>query len=169
MLLLLMLLLLPGLSIAEEVRIETIVLAPVGHGKVILRVTTPSGEKKYTLAQLEVLGLKKMSTSTFWPEDYGEFNGVLLKDVLRDAGIEDAPEIKITALDDYTANIPRQDWSDWDVMLATRHEQKVMPVRRKGPLRIIYPKDRGGAIAESNMRLRWIWAIQSIEPVYKAK
>jgi hypothetical protein len=156
----------PGLSIAKEVKITDIVLAPLAGSKVILRVSTPSGERTYTHAQLEAIGLKKMSTTTYWPEDSGEFDGVLLQDLLRDAGIEDAVEVKITALDNYIAFIPQQDWRKWDVMLATRYEQKMMSIRNKGPLRIIYPKDRGGAVAESEMRLLWIWAVQSIAPVY---
>jgi hypothetical protein len=156
----------PGLSIAKEVKITDIVLAPLGGSKVILRVKTPSGERTYTHAQLEAIGLKKMNTTTYWPEDSGEFDGVLLKDLLRDAGIEDAVEVRITALDNYMTLIPRRDWRNWDVMLATRYEQKKMSIRNKGPLRIIYPKDRGGKIADSDMRLRWIWAIQTIAPVY---
>jgi hypothetical protein len=163
-----MLLLFPGLSNAKGVKVENISLVPLTSSKVILKVSTPSGEKTYTHAQIEAVGLKKMTTSTYWPEDYGEFDGVLLMDLLLDAGIEDAPEVKITALDDYTAHIPQHDWRNWDVLLATRHEQKRMPIRSKGPLRIIYPKDRGGEVGESDMRLRWIWAIQSIEPVYQA-
>ena len=164
--LLMILAMLPGLSIAKEVKVTGVALAPLADSKIILWVSTPSGERTYTHAQLEALGLKKMSTTTYWPEDSGEFDGVLLQDLLRDAGIEDAVEVKITALDNYMAIIPQYDWRNWDVMLATRYEQKMMPIRNKGPLRIIYPKDRGGKIADSSMRLRWVWAIQSIDPVY---
>ncbi len=149
---------------AKEVKVTDIALAPVVSEKVILTINTPTGIKTYPHPQVEAIGLKKLVTSTYWPEDHGEYDGVLLRDLLKDAGIETSPRIKVTALDDYTTIIPREDWQKWDVLVATRHEKKVMPIRRKGPLRMIYPKDIGGEIAASDMRIRWIWAIKTIEP-----
>lgn len=164
--LLLVVFLIPALVFAKGVEVEDIVLLPVKCSKVILTVKTPDGIKQFNHGQIEAIGLKRLSTTTFWPEDYGEFNGVLLRDVLKKAGIEDAREIKLIGKDGYIALIPREDWIKWDVILATRHEQRTMSIRNKGPLRIIYPKDIGGEIADSDMRIRWVWAIQSIEPVY---
>lgn len=165
-LLLLVFFLVPELVLAKDVSVEDITLLPVQSTKVILTIKTPNGDKQFSHGQIEAIGLKRLSTKTFWPEDYGEFDGVLLRDLLREIGIEKAPEIKITALDDYITLIPRKDWGKWDVILATRHEKKTMSIREKGPLRIVYPMDIGGEIADSDMRLRWIWAIKSIEPVY---
>ena len=164
--LLLIFLLLPELVLAKDVSVENITLVPVGSSKVILTIKTPNGIKQFTHGQIETIGLKRLNTTTFWSTDYGEFNGVLLRDLLAEAGIENVPEIKITALDDYITLIPREDWRRWNVILATRYEEKTMSIRKKGPLRIIYPLDIGGEIADSAMRIRWIWAIKSIEPVY---
>lgn len=165
-LLLLVFFLVPELVLAKDVSVEDITLLPVQSAKVILTIKTPNGNRQFNHGQIEAIGLKRLSTRTFWPEDYGEYDGVLLRDLLTETGIENAPEIKITGLDDYITLIPREDWTKWDVILATRHEQKTMSIRKKGPLRIIYPMDIGGEIADSDMRLRWIWAIKSIEPVY---
>ena len=158
--------LLPELVLAKDVSVEDITLLPVQSTKVILTIKTPNRDKQFNHGQIEAIGLKRLNTTTFWPEDYGEFDGVLLRDMLTEAEIENAPEIKITALDDYITFIPKEDWQKWDVMLATRHEKKIMSIRKKGPLRIVYPMDIGGEIADNDMRLRWIWAIKSIEPVY---
>ena len=158
--------LLPELLLAKDVSVEDTTLAPVQGSKVILTIKTPNRTRQFNHGQIEAIGLKRLSTTTFWPEDYGEFDGVLLRDLLTEAEIEDAPEIIITALDGYIAIIPREDWRKWDVILATRHEKKTMSIRKKGPLRIVYPMDIGGEIADSDMRIRWIWAIKSIEPVY---
>lgn len=163
--LLVLLLLLPLQLYAKEVPVTDVSLSPVHSDKVILRIKTQDGEKHYSHPQIEAIGLKKLVTTTFWPEDYGEFNGVLLRDLLSHAGIENSLEIKITALDDYTTLIPREDWLKWDVLVATRYEKKRIPIRKKGPLRIIYPKDIGGEIADSDMRIRWVWTIKLIEPV----
>lgn len=154
-----------GLQVeAQEVRVTDIFLEPVASEGTVLTIKGPKRNIQYTLSQVEKIGLKKLVTSTYWPDDNGEFNGVLLRDLLRDAGIERSSRIKVTALDDYTTIIPREDWQKWDVLVATRHEKKVMSIRQKGPLRMIYPKDIGGEVAASDMRIRWIWAIKTIEP-----
>lgn len=160
-----MLILLFALQVqAKEVMVTDITLEPVASKKVILTIKSPKGMTKYSHSQVEAIGLKKLETSTYWPDDNGEYDGVLLRDLLKDAGIETSPRIKVTALDDYTTIIPREDWQKWDVLVATRHEKKAMSIRRKGPLRMIYPKDLGGEVAASDMRIRWIWAIKTIEP-----
>lgn len=159
-------LLLPEILLANTVSVDNKKVSSVYNSKIVLTIKTPETVKEFTCGQIEVIGLKRINTSTFWPEDHGEFSGVLLRDLLSVAGIENVPEIKITALDGYTAVIPREDWQTWEVIMATRHEENVIPVRRKGPLRIIYPKDIGGKIADSEMRIRWIWAVKLIEPVY---
>ena len=163
--LLIVVLLFPIDLFAKEVSVQEIKLPPVLSNKVILTIYTPDDVKQLSHAQIEAIGLKRLNTSTFWPQDYGEFNGVLLRDLLSESGIENVSQIKITALDDYITIIPQEDWRKWDVILATRHEKKVISIRDKGPLRIIYPKDIGGEVAESDMRVRWIWAVKSIEPV----
>lgn len=152
---------------AKEVKVKAINLEPVASEKVVLTIKTQENSiATYSHPQIEAIGLKQMVTTTFWPEDYGEFDGVLLRDLLGHAGIEKSSQIKVTALDGYTALIPREDWQKWDVLVATRHEKKMIPIRRKGPLRMIYPKDIGGKMAASDMRIRWIWAIKTIEPVF---
>lgn len=165
-LVLLVCLLMPDLVFSMDGYVEDTTLVPVQSSKVILTIKTPNGLKQFNHGQIEAIGLKRLSTKTFWPKDYGEFNGVLLRDLLTEAGIANAPEIKITALDDYITLIPQEDWRKWDVILATRHEKKPMSIRKKGPLRIIYPLDIGGEIADNDMRIRWIWAIKLIEPIY---
>ena len=150
---------------AQELMIKEINLEPIANEKVILTIETPSGPVSYSHAQIEKIGLKELETTTYWPEDNGVYDGVLLRDLLSHAGIENSSQIKVTALDDYSALIPQEDWQKWDVLIATRHERKAMSIRRKGPLRVIYPKDIGGEVAASDMRIRWIWAIKTIEPV----
>ena len=159
-------LILSEILLANEVPVENKKVSPAYGSKVVLTIKTPEAVEQFTCEQIEAIGLTQLNTSTFWAEDQGEFSGVLLRDLLGEAEIENALEIKITALDGYTAFIPREDWQKWDVILATRHEEQLISVRRKGPLRIIYPKDIGGKIADSEMRIRWIWAVDLIEPVH---
>lgn len=131
--------------------------------KVVLTVKTSGTVKSYTLSRIEGLGLRQLVTSTFWSSKPIKFSGVLLRDLLEDAGLDDAQQIRVAALDGYHAIIPENDWRQWEVLVATRQDQQPITIREKGPLRIIYPLDLGGAVAESDMRVRWVWAIKSIE------
>lgn len=145
-----------------EVLLSEAQLEPVKSDVPVLTVKSSKGVKEYTLAQIESIGLKRLRTSTFWPEDDGVYEGILLSGLLVDIGMEKCTSLKITALDDYQVGIPCTDFAAWPVLLATRREGKTMSIREKGPTRIIYPKDIGGDIALSDMRSRWIWAIKTI-------
>lgn len=147
---------------ANKVNLEDVHLKPLESEETILTISSSKGVKEYTLAEIEVLGLKRLHTSTFWPEDNGAYEGVLLQDLLHNVGTEKCTSLLISALDGYQVKIPCEDFEKWPVLLATRQNGKKMSIRQKGPIRIIYPLDIGGDIASSDMRSRWIWAIQSI-------
>lgn len=137
---------------------------PTGD-RVVLTVTGEGGGKTYTLAQIEAQGLYELTTSTFWPEDDGTYQGVLLSALLTDAGLVDSAAVRIAALDDYSQVIPREDWRRWPVLLATRREGAPMSIQDKGPLRIIYPRDMDPRLGDPTYRLRWVWLVTTIEQV----
>ena len=151
-------------SSAAELKLEKISLPPIESKKIVLTIDAPGELRKYTIADIEILGLHRINTSTYWKEDDGIYEGVLLKNLLEDAGISGSTAVRITALDSYSAEIPKEDWEKWPIILATRKDGKVMSVREKGPTRIIYPKDLGGEVADTTMRVRWVWAIKQISP-----
>jgi len=133
--------------------------------RAVLVVQTGAGARSFSLAQLEALGLYRVSTSTFWPGDEGVFEGPLLADVLKAAGLDDAAEVRVSALDGFTQQIAREDWTRWPVMLATRKKGQPMTTRNKGPIRIVYPRDMDPQLADARYRLRWVWLVKQIEGV----
>ncbi|PIE56919.1 MAG: hypothetical protein CSA34_01065 [Desulfobulbus propionicus] len=145
-----------------EANISPSSLIPSSSGKVVLRIIANDRHLTYTLAEIEALGLKRLETSTYWPEDSRIHQGVLLIDLLEHAGIATASKIQVEAHDNYVTEIPRSDWETWPVFLATRRDGFPLQLRKKGPLRIMYPKDAGGAVAQDHMRNRWIWSIKKI-------
>lgn len=131
--------------------------------RTVLTVAGPAGTRSFSLAELETIGLHRVTTSTFWAGEEGSFEGPLLADVLGHAGLKDAPAIKISALDGFSQLMPREDWLRWPIVLATRHRGEPMSVRNKGPLRIVYPRDMDPLLQESTFRLRWVWLVTRIE------
>lgn len=131
----------------------------------VLSITTPVGIRKFTLAELEAVGLGRITTKTFWPADDGSYQGPHLADVLKLAGIDGAAAVRVTALDGFSQVIPRSDWTRWPLMLATRRDGQLLSAREKGPLRIIYPRDLDPVLEDTLYRLRWVWLVRTIEPV----
>lgn len=129
----------------------------------LLTLHGAAGTVRLSLAELESLGMHEVRTQTFWPEDDGRYAGPLLRDVLQQAGLDKADEIRVRAKDGFSQVIPRQDWERWPILLATRHDGQPMRPRSKGPLRIIYPRDMSPELADSLYRLRWVWLVDSIE------
>ena len=132
--------------------------------RVLLQAGAPGQERAFTLAQIEALGLHRVTTSTYWPSDDGTYEGVLLRDLLSAAGLANATHINVVARDGFTQTIPREDWTRWPVMLATRKNGAALGVRDKGPLRIVYPRDMDPALHNEQYRLRWIWMVTRIAP-----
>lgn len=154
----------PGLAVAASATPQPVNLPGLAAAKAVLGVTTPAGERRFSLADLEAAGLKEVSTTTFWPADDGVYQGPLLADVLKLAGIGHVAAIRVIALDGFSQVIPRADWDRWPLLLATRCDGKPISTRNKGPLRIIYPRDMDPALADTLYRLRWVWLVRAIEP-----
>ena len=142
---------------------KAIALAPAAATTPVLTLQSASGTFRFSIAELEGLGMHEVRTKTFWPEDDGNYAGPLLRDVLQRAGLDKADEIRVRAKDGFSQLIPRQDWERWPILLATRRDGKLMKPRNKGPLRIIYPRDMSPELAESVYRLRWVWLVEHIE------
>lgn len=138
-------------------------IVPSTQTQPVLMLEGPAGKVHLSLAELEGLGLYEVRTSTFWPEDDGNYAGPLLRSVLTHAGMEEAPAIRVHARDGFSQLIPREDWEKWPVLLATRRDGQIMRPRIKGPLRIIYPRDMAPELADSVYRLRWVWLVERIE------
>lgn len=115
----------------------------------------------FTMAQIEALGLRTMTTSTPWTKGATVFDGVPLAKVIGDT--RSLSDIKIIALNDYAAAVPVGDFARYDVLLATRMAGRAIPVRDKGPLWSIYPLDERPEINNQRFHARMVWQIRTIE------
>lgn len=168
MLLLAMALALPGAAFSALPNTpQPVALPPPTATLPVLTVQGTAGPKRFSIADLEALGTYRVATATFWPDDDGTYEGPLLRDVLKSAGLDQATSVRVRAHDGFSQVLPREDWQKWPVMLATRRDGKPMSPRTKGPLRIIYPRDMAPELADTVYRLRWVWLVDSIEAVAK--
>lgn len=122
-----------------------------------------SGTKAvFDLAMLEALSGRTVTLETPWTKGPTTYSGPYLRAILEAAGVK-AGALTVRALNDYSAIIPAEDVAHLDIILATRTDGKVMQIRDKGPLMVIYPFDKDSALYTETYFARSVWQIKSIE------
>ncbi|RUX36041.1 hypothetical protein EN742_12890 [Mesorhizobium sp. M4A.F.Ca.ET.020.02.1.1] len=117
-----------------------------------------------TLRQLEKLGLYSVSTPSPFEKGQLVFQGVLFRDVVKLVGLEGESSVVLRAVDDYVQVIPKEDWIEGPLLLATRQDGKLLTRRTQGPTRLIYPLDDYPAFDTPVRKPRWIWLIKTMAP-----
>ncbi len=136
-------------------------------GKVILTVTgkigaTNDGETAiFDRAMLEAMPQHSFTTKTPWYSGPETFEGVLMSDLLRRLECTGSNLLAI-ALNDYSSQIPVDDFAHYGVILAIKRDGKYMPVRDKGPLFIIYPFDSDSSLKSQKFYGRSAWEVSRI-------
>lgn len=151
--------------------------APPGHaleapkGEVVLTIIAPhlqhpnvGQSAQFDIEMLEQLQGRTGTMETPWTQGKVRFSGPLLRAVLEAAGAT-GTALKVKALNDYAAEVPMEDASGIDTMLATRMDDQPMSVRDKGPLFLIYPFDTDSGLYNEKYFSRSVWQIKEIEVV----
>ncbi|MDJ0628108.1 MAG: molybdopterin-dependent oxidoreductase [Rhodobacter sp.] len=138
------------------------------EGRVILEVTgalgrtNADGAMRYDLAMLDALGSHQVITRTPWTDGDTVFEGVLLRDLMADVEAN-GTEADAIALNDYTVGIPLQDGEQYDVILALRADGRVLTVRNRGPVWIIYPWNDEPDLQNEVYYSRSIWQLKTLD------
>lgn len=115
----------------------------------------------FDLDMIRGLGVKVVRTKTPWTDGVSEFEGVLLRDILAAAGVRGAP-IHAVALNDYKVDIPAADYMGHDVIVAYKLNGRILRIRDKGPLWVIYPWDDVPGLRTEVTYSRSIWQMNRI-------
>jgi len=118
--------------------------------------------RAFGLSDLEALGTTEIATSTPWTEGVVRFSGPTLAAL---AALEDRPvvEARLTALNDYSIDVPAEDWAAHEVVLASCADGARMRVRDRGPLWLVYPLDSDPALRSQRYHARMIWQVRAVE------
>ncbi|WP_313487632.1 molybdopterin-dependent oxidoreductase [Pseudescherichia sp.] len=115
-------------------------------GKVLLTLsgniknTNEGGKAVFDLASLEKLGMVSFQTTSPWYDGRTTFTGIPLQKLMDYVGAKGSV-VKVTALNDYTTEIPLSDFKKHNVILAVKINGEYMRIRDKGPLFVVYPYD----------------------------
>ncbi len=126
--------------------------------------TNATDRAEFDMPMLKALEGRSGSMETPWTEGTTRFDGPLLRSVLEAVGAH-GRTLRITALNDYSAEVPIGDATDFDTILAITMNGKPMSIRDKGPIFMIYPFDSNPELYNEKYFSRSVWQIKSIEVV----
>ncbi len=127
-----------------------------------IKFTNGPGVATFDLPMLDRLTQRKSVVETPWTTGKVAFEGPLASSILDAVGASGS-KVLVTALNDYTSEVPIEDFRKWPVILATRLNGKAIPVREKGPLFIIYPFDAYPNLYNELYFTRSVWQIKTLE------
>lgn len=130
-----------------------------------LTLSGPSGgEQQLTLADLDALTQSSFETETIWTTGSISFSGVPLATLLELSGFE-GTTVRLTALNDYFADIPTREIADDFPIVATRMDGAEMSVRDKGPFWLVYPYDASADFRTEAAYSRSVWQLSEISVI----
>jgi hypothetical protein len=127
-----------------------------------IAVTNKDGTAQFDRPMLEALGMTTIETTTPWYEGKVKFEGVSLDKLMKQVGAT-GQRVAVVALNDYTTEIPMEDFGKYNVILALKRDGEYMPVRDKGPLFIIYPFDSNPELKTQTYYVRSAWQVARID------
>lgn len=118
-------------------------------------------EAQLDLQTIQGLPAHSVRTTTAVTDGVRKFDGVLMRDLLK---LVDAQGQAVTtlALNDYSVDIPIEDFHDYDVLLATHMDGERLQPSDKGPFWIIYPRDDWRQLQDIRYDSRWVWQLHRL-------
>lgn len=150
-----------GAAVAEDAPL------PAPKGKTILIVSGKiSAANKGDAAEfdrdmLESIGTESFTTETPWYPGPVKFEGVSLNKLMQRVGAK-GQTLSVIALNDYSSDIPFEDFQKYNVILALKQNGDYMSVRDKGPIFIMYPFDSDSVLKHQTYYGRAVWQVSKI-------
>ena len=111
---------------------------------------------------IEAIGMETIVTKTPWYKDAERFEGVRLSRLMDYLGAF-GDRVLISALNDYTSEVPLSDFSQYGTLLALKRNGAYLPISDKGPLFVIYPFDENPELRQDKFYMRSVWQISTME------
>ncbi len=119
---------------------------------------SPAGTVVFDREALEGLGLVTIETMTPWYATKVKFEGVPMATLMKAVGAK-GQKLLVSALNDYTTEIPMEDFEKFNVVLAMKRDGQYMAVSDKGPLFIVYPFDANPELKTQKYYGRSAWQV----------
>lgn len=121
-----------------------------------------AGVVHYTAADLAAMPQGELVTATPWTQGKHSYRGVLLKTLADTLGLR-ANRFKVSAINDYWTLLPGTDLDAYPVLLATEQDGKVLTLRNKGPVWLVYPLSDHPELDREQYHSQMVWQVNRIE------
>lgn len=139
------------------------IAATAQNSAIILTITGPEFEPiEYSLDDLNKLPVTQFETETIWTDGVQRFEGVLLSTLLEMTGITTGI-VLATAVNDYAVEIPFSEILGEAPIIAYKLNDKLMSLREKGPLWVVYPYDSSVDYQTETIYSRSIWQLDRLQ------
>jgi len=126
-----------------------------------ISTTNKDDTAQFDRSMLESLGMETIETTTPWYSGPVKFEGISLDKLMKRLGASGERAVFV-ALNDYSSEIPIEDFAKHNVILALKRNGEYMPVRDKGPLFVIYPFDSKPELKNQTFYGRSVWQVAKI-------
>ncbi|MEQ6250184.1 molybdopterin-dependent oxidoreductase [Sulfitobacter sp. HNIBRBA3233] len=134
----------------------------LSHAQDILTVTTADRTESFTLEEILAMPQTTVVTKNDYVDETTIFQGPSLRSVLQEMDITQDAALEMTALNDFSSQVPAADAFEYDVILAVLLNGERMSVRDKGPIWVIYPMDDNPELHDEIYNDRLVWQLKSI-------
>ncbi|UXI03304.1 oxidoreductase [Photobacterium sp. TY1-4] len=137
---------------------ETVILTVSGQ----IEQTNALHQAQFDRQMLLQLPQSTITTQTPWTEKAHVYEGVLLRDFLHYVGAQ-GHTLSATALNDYQTQIDLDVIQPYPVLLALKENGRLMRVRDKGPIWIIYPLSEHPELDQPQHHEDMIWQLRTLD------
>lgn len=124
-------------------------------------ITNVDDTAQFDRAMLEKLGMTTIETTTPWYTGTVKFEGVPMTELMKALGAK-GEKLVAVALNDYSTEIPIEDFAKFKPILAIKRNGEYMPIKDKGPLFIVYPYDSDPELKSQKYYSRSAWQVSRL-------
>lgn len=138
-------------------------LMPVsGQAEAVLTVSKGEASQSFSLDDILAMPQTTVATDNNYVDGTTVFQGPSLRLLLEKMDISADATLRMTALNDFSVELPASDAFNYDVILAVLQGGEKMSVRDKGPIWVIYPMDDNPELQDDLLSDRLVWQLSSI-------
>lgn len=104
-----------------------------------------------------------MNTTNEFVDDITAFTGPLARDVVALLEGKAGDMVVLTAVNDYSIEVPVSDFFEYDVVFAHSADDTRLSARDRGPIWVVYPMSDNPELRDPTFNARLIWQLVRVE------
>ncbi len=128
----------------------------------VIRSGQADQRTEFSREDLQALGMTTLRTTNDYIDGPADFEGPLMRDLIAYVGGENAKIARMIASNDYTVEIPMEEFWEYKVILALQQDGKQLSLRDKGLIWLMYPMSQYAKLQDPAFNNRLIWQLDRV-------